>query len=106
MQFTGGVIRGLQAWSIGLLKESFFTLLLDILAPTVLLDSVNWSQGNLTNQEASWRLVTTRAFLAVALMNFIIENKCISIGVYYQPTFLYESLWSFVGVLILLYLRN
>jgi len=27
-------------------------------------------------------------------------------GAYYQPTFLYESLWSFVGVLILFYLRR
>lgn len=27
-------------------------------------------------------------------------------GVYYHPTFLYESLWSFVGVLILFYLRR
>jgi phosphatidylglycerol:prolipoprotein diacylglycerol transferase len=27
-------------------------------------------------------------------------------GVYYQPTFLYESIWSFIGVIVLISLRK
>ena len=82
-----------------------FALLLDILAPVVLLAQAIGRWGNFTNQEAHGE-VTTRAFLeGLHLPNFIIEQMNIN-GAYYQPTFLYESLWSFVGVLILFYLRR
>ena len=49
---------------------------------------------------------TTRSFLeSLYLPNFIIDNMYID-GIYRQPTFLYESLWSLVGVIILLLLRK
>ena len=39
------------------------------------------------------------------LPEFIIEGMHIN-GAYHHPTFLYESLWSFLGVILLLVLRN
>lgn len=39
------------------------------------------------------------------LPEFIINQMYIN-GQYYHPTFLYESLWSFVGVIVLLLLRR
>ena len=102
----GGVIAGAATvyWFAKKEKVSF-ALLLDILAPVVLLAQSIGRWGNFTNQEAHGE-VTTRAFLeGLHLPNFIIEQMHIN-GAYYQPTFLYESLWSFVGVLILFYLRR
>ena len=102
----GGVIAGAATvyWFTKKEKVSF-ALLLDILAPVVLLAQSIGRWGNFTNQEAHGE-VTTRAFLeGLHLPNFIIEQMHIN-GAYYQPTFLYESLWSFIGVLILFYLRR
>ena len=102
----GGVIAGAATvyWFTKKEKVSF-ALLLDILAPVVLLAQSIGRWGNFTNQEAHGE-ATTRAFLeGLHLPNFIIEQMHIN-GAYYQPTFLYESLWSFVGVLILFYLRR
>ena len=39
------------------------------------------------------------------LPEFIIEQMNIS-GTYYHPTFLYESVWSIIGVVIILLIRN
>lgn len=57
------------------------------------------------NQEAHGEAVS-RAFLEnLHLPDFIINQMYID-GQYYQPTFLYESLWSFTGVVVLLLLRK
>lgn len=57
------------------------------------------------NQEAHGEAVS-RAFLEnLHLPEFIINQMYIN-GQYYHPTFLYESLWSFVGVIVLLLLRR
>ncbi|WP_442760081.1 prolipoprotein diacylglyceryl transferase family protein, partial [Enterococcus italicus] len=41
----------------------------------------------------------------VDIPNFIIENMYID-GAYRQPTFLYESLWTFIGFFVLILLRK
>lgn len=57
------------------------------------------------NQEAHGGEVT-RAFLEnLHLPQFIINQMYIN-GVYYHPTFLYESMWNLVGVVVLLLLRR
>lgn len=49
---------------------------------------------------------TTRAFLeSLHIPQFIIDNMYIE-GIYRQPTFLYESMWSLIGFVLLLILRN
>lgn len=82
-----------------------FWKLADITAPSILLGQAIGRWGNFMNQEAHGGEVT-RAFLEnLQLPTFIINQMNIN-GVYYHPTFLYESLWSLLGVAILLYLRR
>ena len=78
---------------------------LDIAAPTVILAQGIGRWGNFMNHEA-YGPDTTKAFLeGLHLPNFIIENMNID-GIYRQPTFLYESLWSFLGFIVLILLRR
>ena len=80
-------------------------LMLDILAPSVLLAQAIGRWGNFMNQEAHGGEVT-RSFLEnLFLPEFIINQMEIN-GLYYQPTFLYESLWSLVGFVLIVILRN
>ncbi|MGM9904369.1 prolipoprotein diacylglyceryl transferase [Enterococcus sp. 10A9_DIV0425] len=78
---------------------------LDIAAPSVLLAQAIGRWGNFMNHEA-YGPDTTRTFLEnLHLPQFIIDNMYID-GIYRQPTFLYESLWSLVGVILILFLRK
>lgn len=80
-------------------------LFLDVIAPTVILAQGIGRWGNFMNQEAHGES-TTRKFLEnLHLPNFIIEQMQIK-GVYYQPTFLYESLWDIAGFILLIVLRQ
>lgn len=61
--------------------------------------------GNFINQEAHGP-ATTRSFLeSLHLPNFVIDGMNIN-GIYYQPTFLYESIWNFIGFLIVFFGRE
>jgi len=85
-------------------KISFWKLA-DITAPSILLGQAIGRWGNFMNQEAHGGPVS-RAFLEnLHLPTFIINQMNIN-GTYYHPTFLYESLWSLVGVALLISLRN
>lgn len=78
---------------------------LDVAAPSVLIAQAIGRWGNFMNHEA-YGPDTTRAFLEkLHLPNFIIENMNID-GIYRQPTFLYESVWSLVGFILLIILRR
>lgn len=87
-------VRGVSFWK-----------LVDIAAPSLLLGQAIGRWGNFMNQEAHGGEVT-RAFLEnLHLPQFIIDQMYIN-GVYYHPTFLYESLWNILGVVVLLLLRR
>ncbi|ART77992.1 prolipoprotein diacylglyceryl transferase [Sutcliffiella horikoshii] len=87
-------IRGISFWKLA-----------DIGAPSILLGQAIGRWGNFMNQEAHGGEVT-RAFLeGLNLPDFIINQMYIN-GTYYHPTFLYESIWNFVGVGLLLLLRK
>ena len=57
------------------------------------------------NQEAHGGEVT-RAFLENLFLPEWIINQMYINGVYYHPTFLYESLWNILGFILLLVLRR
>ncbi|MFN2744409.1 MULTISPECIES: prolipoprotein diacylglyceryl transferase [Bacillus] len=98
----GAVLTGLIFAKV---KGLSFWKLADIAAPSILLGQAIGRWGNFMNQEAHGGSVS-RAFLEnLHLPDFIINQMYIN-GQYYQPTFLYESLWSFTGVVILLLLRK
>lgn len=79
---------------------------LDIATPSVILGQVFGRWGNFFNQEAHGG-ETTRQFLkdTLHLPDFIVTQMKID-GVYYQPTFLYESIWCFIGFVIMLAIRH
>lgn len=86
-------------------KRHFILELADIAAPSILLGQAIGRWGNFINQEAHGEAVSRSFLESLHLPDFIINQMYID-GQYYHPTFLYESLWSFAGVVILLLLRR
>lgn len=80
-------------------------LFLDVAAPTVILAQGIGRWGNFMNQEAHGRPTTLTFLQDLHLPTFIIQQMKIN-GVYYQPTFLYESLWDILGFIVLISLRH
>lgn len=97
----------------GVLTAYFFTKkhnlsfwqLVDVAAPSILLGQAIGRWGNFMNQEVYGGPVTREYLENLLLPEFIINQMYIN-GTYYHPTFLYESLWSLVGVILLLWLRR
>lgn len=80
-------------------------LFLDVVSPGVMLAQAMGRWGNFMNHEA-FGGETTRSFLeSLHLPQFIINNMYID-GAFRQPTFLYESLWSLLGFLLIIFLRK
>ncbi|MGX7092095.1 prolipoprotein diacylglyceryl transferase [Hutsoniella sourekii] len=106
MAIYGGVLAGIatiyyQARKRGL---SFITLL-DIAAPATMMAQAIGRWGNFVNQEAHGGPVS-RAFLeSLYLPSWMIQQLYID-QTYVHPTFLYESVWCILGVLVMIYLRN
>lgn len=102
----GGLIAGaLTVYWFTKKKGISIWLMLDILAPHVLLAQSLGRWGNFINQEAHGGEVT-RSFLENLMLPEFIINQMEINGVYYHPTFLYESLWSLAGFILLVVLRN
>ncbi|TBL69823.1 prolipoprotein diacylglyceryl transferase [Paenibacillus thalictri] len=87
-------------------KGYAFWRIADICAPGLIVGQAIGRWGNYMNQEAHGGPVS-EAFLrnTLHLPNFIVDQMNIE-GVYYHPTFLYESLWNIVGLLLLFVLRR
>lgn len=102
----GGLIGAvLTGWVFAKKRGLSFWKLADIVAPSILLGQAIGRWGNFMNQEAHGGEVTRQFLENLHLPQFIINQMYID-GVYYQPTFLYESLWDFAGVILLLLLRK
>lgn len=86
-------------------RGSSFWKVADIVAPSILIGQAIGRWGNFINQEAHGGEVTRTFLENLMLPNWIIEQMYID-GKYYHPTFLYESIWNFVGVIILILLRK
>ena len=80
-------------------------LFLDVVAPGVMLGQAMGRWGTFTNHEA-YGGETTRQFLeSLHLPQFIINNMYID-GAFRQPTFFYESMWSLLGLILILIIRK
>ena len=102
----GGIIAGtLMVYYMSKKNDVPFLLVTDILSPFVLLGQAIGRWGNFINQEAHGGEVSRQFLENLMLPEFIIEGMNIG-GTYYHPTFLYESVWSILGVILLLVLRN
>ena len=102
----GGLLAGLAVLLVFCYKRMLPPfLMLDIITPGVMAAQILGRWGNFINQEAHGG-PTTLAFLqSLHLPDFIINQMKIG-GIYYQPTFLYESFFNLIGLLIILLLRH
>ncbi|WP_438435037.1 prolipoprotein diacylglyceryl transferase [Gorillibacterium sp. sgz500922] len=92
-------------------KGYTFLRIADICAPSLLLGQLIGRWGNYMNQEAYGGEVSEHFLRSTLhLPNFIVNQMLIAdpsgAVAYHHPTFLYESLWNLVGLLILLWLRR
>lgn len=102
----GGLIAGLIVIFIYCKKYKVRAVrMLDFIAPALLLAQSIGRWGNFFNGEAHGAVTTLSHLQNLHIPNFIIEGMNIG-GLYYTPTFLYESLWCLLGVIILLIVRR
>ncbi len=102
----GAIILGILTLIIYAKKYKVKILVLcDIFSVGVIIGQAIGRWGNFFNQEAHGPEVSRTFLEGLYLPNFIIEGMNIY-GIYYHPTFLYESLWCFLGFIILLLIRR
>lgn len=77
----------------------------DIAAPGLLIGQIIGRWGNFMNQEAHGGPVSEK-FLETTIIPDWIMNQMTIDGVTYHPTFLYESLWNIVGLIIIFLMRR
>lgn len=82
-----------------------FIRVLDIFSLSLLLGQAIGRWGNFFNSEAYGSITTYSNLKSLMIPEFIISGMYID-GAYRQPTFLYESLWCIIGVLILFVIRR
>lgn len=87
-------------------KVSFWQLA-DVAAPSLILGQAIGRWGNFMNQEAHGGPVSETVYdnFLQYLPDFITNQMCID-GVMYHPTFLYESFWNILVLILLLVLRR
>lgn len=80
--------------------------IVDICAPSLLIGQMIGRWGNFVNQEAYGGPVE-ESFLrdTLGIPPFIVKQMNVE-GVFHHPTFLYESLWSLLGLIILFVIRR
>lgn len=101
----GGIIVGLLFIIYYCRKNKISSLkFLDIVVVGLILAQAIGRWGNFFNQEAYGALTTKQELMNLHLPTFIINGMYIN-GNYYQPTFLYESLFDFIGFLMLFFIR-
>ncbi len=79
--------------------------ILDMIVPSLLIGQAVGRWGNFFNQEAFGSEVSKSFLSNLHIPNFIIDNMYVN-GAYHHPTFLYESLWCFLGFIIILIIRK
>ncbi|UQZ33420.1 prolipoprotein diacylglyceryl transferase [Paenibacillus sp. PK3_47] len=87
-------------------KGYSFWRIADICAPGLITGQMIGRWGNFVNQEAHGGPVSEN-FLSSSLHlpKFIVNQMYID-GQYYHPTYLYESVWSLLGLFLLFFLRR
>ena len=102
----GGLLAGALTLFIYCKKVKANTLkIIDMAIPSVILGQAIGRWGNFFNGEAHGIATSLSKLESLHIPNFIIKGMCIN-GVYYHPTFLYESIWCFIGFIILFCMRR
>lgn len=102
----GGIIGGLIALIIYCcIRKVDFVRITDIVVPSLIIAQAIGRWGNFFNSEAHGPATTLINLQNLHIPDFIIEGMQIN-GIYYHPTFLYESLWCILGFIVLILIRK
>ena len=102
----GGMIVGAIVTFIYTKKYKVSTWrIIDIIVVGLIIGQAIGRWGNFFNSEAHGGATTYFALQSKHIPEFIINGMRIN-GVYYEPTFFYESLWCILGFIILLIIRR
>ncbi len=102
----GGIIAGLITLIIYCKAKKVNPVrLCDIIVPSLIFAQAIGRWGNFFNSEAHGPATTLTTLQDLHIPNFIISGMQIN-GVYYHPTFLYESIWCLIGFIIIILIRK
>lgn len=102
----GGILAGVLVIIIYCKKYEVSILkILDVCAVSLIIAQSIGRWGNFFNQEAYGTLTSKVTLQSLMIPDFIINGMNIN-GNYYHPTFLYESIWNFIGFITMLFLRR
>lgn len=102
----GGIIVGFITCAIYCKKYKVNILkIIDLVAPALIIAQSIGRWGNFFNKEAYGQATTLLHLKKLHLPQFIIDGMYIN-GNYYQPTFLYESIWNLLGFILLISIRK
>ena len=85
-------------------KKSFLKLT-DLLVPSLILGPAIGRWGNFFNSEAHGPEVSRKVLENMHIPDFVINGMNIE-GIYYHPTFFYESIWCLLGFILLIILKK
>ena len=102
----GGIIAGFITL-VAYCKMNHLKILrmTDIIAPSLLIAQAIGRWGNFFNSEAHGPVTTLENLQRLHIPSFVIKGMNID-GIYYHPTFFYESLWCLLGFIIILLIRK
>lgn len=103
----GGILAGLLVVLFYAKKYNIrLSKLTDIVVVSLILGQAIGRWGNFFNGEAHGAATNLATLEGIKIIpSFVIEGMKID-GIYYQPTFYYESLWCLLGFIILLIVRK
>lgn len=102
----GGILFGLITIAILTKKNNIRTMrMLDIIVVPLILAQAIGRWGNFFNSEAYGPATTINHLQALGIPEFVINGMKIN-GIYYTPTFFYESLWCLIGFIIMMIVRK
>lgn len=102
----GGIIGGTLCLLYHTLKyKKSFLRLTDLIAPSLILGQAIGRWGNFFNSEAHGPDVELQVLENLHIPKFIINGMNID-GIYYHPTFFYESIWCLLGFILLVVLKK
>lgn len=102
----GGIIGGFLAILVYTKKYQVRTFkFTDIIVPSLIIGQAIGRWGNFFNGEAHGVATTLENLQRLRIPEFIINGMNIG-GIYYQPTFFYESLWCLLGFIVLIVVRR
>lgn len=102
----GGLLVGAVTVFVYCKKNNANTLkIIDMALPSVILGQAIGRWGNFFNSEAHGAATSIARLKEMHIPNYIINGMNIN-GIYYHPTFFYESIWCAIGFIILLIVRR